>query len=486
MSRLLFVINEADFVDNLGIASLSAVARQHGWTPNIMVFDKARSFDAIRQFKPDVIAYSVMSPESPRYIEISALLRANFSFVSIMGGPHPTYFPDVVQTPSIDYICRGEGELAFGDFLDGVANQGDISAIPNIGGKTFMNPVRPLVADLDSLPVPERPLFYDSTGMADAPIKAFMASRGCPFSCSYCFNDAFKQLYAGERRYVRTHSVPRFISEIEAVKSAYPVDFIKMEDDVFGVDLSWLRQFAVEYKQRVGIPFNCFQRVDVLTDKRIGLLKDAGCVSIMVAIDSANPRIRNEVLGRSMKSDNADIRERIRLIKKHGLGVMTSTIIGTPTSTMQDELDSLELNISSGADYAAAPVFYPYMGTSVWQRCKDQNWLPAVVPEGVSLQQRSILTCFSEDYKDWQWRLSAFYPFIVKCPILKKPLLWAVSKSRSARLAAVCNFMVKSFLMGRYIYPFRSSWRSKVKMLLKAFPMEWKRMLAPASPGGSN
>ena len=128
---------------------------------------------------------------------------------SVFGGPHPTFFPDMIEEPGVDGICIGEGEGPIADLANTLNGNGHRPRprpdIPNwwfkLDGEIVRNPVRPLIHDLGSLPHSDRHLVYDKHDASRrTPIKHFMASRGCPYACTYCFNHAYYQIYKREKR----------------------------------------------------------------------------------------------------------------------------------------------------------------------------------------------------------------------------------------------------------------------------------------------
>ncbi|GAH49468.1 unnamed protein product, partial [marine sediment metagenome] len=153
--------------------------------------------------------------------------------------------------------------------------------ILNIVTKNKTNPVRNLIFPLDKLPMPDRDLIFSQTFHKKSSKKAFFSSRGCPYSCSYCCNNIYHRLYKGKGRFVRKFSVDRLINEINDVSSKYRMDFVKFTDDCFVMkDDSWLREFSWRYKHEVDVPFNCYLRIDTITDSMLRLLKKAGCHSL--------------------------------------------------------------------------------------------------------------------------------------------------------------------------------------------------------------
>lgn len=476
--NLIFLTQYVDFIDHFGTAFLSAVARKVGWTPHFAVFDQRTICSVMERIQPELVCYSAMSTDAPTYLKINRWLKERYAFVSLMGGTHPTYFPEVIEEEGLDYICRGEGEGPFEDFLNTMANGGDLNALPSIWSKTARNPVRNPVANLDDLPLPDRGLIFDSTDLGNSPIKTFMTSRGCPFSCAYCHNNSLKKLYEGFGKHYRHHSVDRVIREIAEVKAKYPLHFIKFEDDLFAAKTSWLREFSERYRREIGVPFNCLQRFEIVTDERVKLLKDAGCVSISMSIESANPRIRRDILNRDMALTNDQIRERLLLIKSHGVNVLTSQILGVPTSTLEDERVGLELSISGGTDFAGAPILFPFPRTGIYDYCAKIDVLPDSVDEaGVSLQQMSQLTCFTERERITQWNLSNFWAVMCKWPATKPFLWWLSLHAPALSIFSMVHVLSKSYLYAVYIFPIKGQWMTKIRMLAKAMGIEVRQKL---------
>jgi len=474
--NILFVIYAVDFIDNFGIAMLSAVAKKCGWHTFLEVFRKNTIDDAMARIQPNLVCYSVMSSDADIYAKINRHLKSRHDFVSIMGGPHPTFFPNFIHEDGVDFICRGEGEKAFATFLEKYERGENCEDVPNFATKQKANPVQNLINDLDSLPKPDRSLIFDKTELSWMPLKTFMTSRGCPFSCTYCYNNALKRMYRGKGRYARSHSVGRVIEEINAVRSRYPLRFIKFEDDLFAISKKWLETFSRVYKKEVGLPFNCLQRIDLCDKEQFKLLKEANCVSVSFSIDSANPRIREEILNRDMRCTDEEIVEKAMMAKAAGLNIMTTNIIGIPTSSMKDEIDGIELNIKCGAAYANGTILVPFPETDIWRYCKDNGLLNG---DGSfrSIQSISALRGFTEKEKEVQWNLAAFLPAIVKFPLVRGPLLRLAQRSRPRAMYSWFFTLVKSYLLSRYVYAFRGCWFTKLRMLFKALSIETKRML---------
>ena len=69
------------------------------------------------------------------------------------------------------------------------------------------------VFDLDELPFPDKALFYEKVPYFSS-VYTIMASRGCPFSCSYCINNSLRKIYDNPRKYWRKRSIENVIEEL--------------------------------------------------------------------------------------------------------------------------------------------------------------------------------------------------------------------------------------------------------------------------------
>jgi anaerobic magnesium-protoporphyrin IX monomethyl ester cyclase len=291
--NVLFIVKDVDYIEPVGLMSISASARQAGCECHLCIASRQDVMAEIRRVRPRVIAYSVATGEHPYYVELNKKIKQFFPGVfTIMGGPHATFCPSMIQGTTLDALCIGEGEGAFRELLGAVEAGRPVEAIKNIvTAHSRHTEVRDLIADLDTVPFPDRKLFYDRTEMGNAPLKSFITSRGCPYACAYCFNSSFRELYQGKGIHVRRHSVDYVIDQIREVRSAYRLEFIKFYDDIFALQADeWLEEFADKYAAQVRLPFHCLTRADLLNDDVVRLLKHAGCRSISMSIELGSIR----------------------------------------------------------------------------------------------------------------------------------------------------------------------------------------------------
>ena len=179
--RVLFIFKSENFIAPIGPAIISAVVKHAGHDTYLCELNQENPVECVSRLKPDVVAYSSSTGESKHYISANNRIKEKFPEIfTIMGGPHPTFYPEQFKETTLDAICVGEGEGAIVDVLQALSEGRSLNGIPNTYTKSDTSyTIRNLVEDLDSLPFPDYDLLYNSTPMmGNSLLKSFMASRG--------------------------------------------------------------------------------------------------------------------------------------------------------------------------------------------------------------------------------------------------------------------------------------------------------------------
>lgn len=415
---VLLVTHDLGFTDSIAIGYLSAIAKQEGHRVNYCSMDKCDLSKIIYESKPDIVGYSANCVGYKKIIEENNKIKQRNCYISIMGGALPTMSQDkmdILEKTGIDALCIGEGEFAFKDFLQKVSHNESFDDIPNIITKHKSNPVRPLIKDLDTIPMPDRDLVLGSTFLGSTPKKTFFTSRGCPFSCAYCCNNNFNELYRGKGKSVRRFSVDRVLREIEDVKSKYNMQFVKFDDDCFALRTDdWLKDFSEQYPKRIGLPFNCVQRLDLMDDTMLSLLKKAGCYSVHLSIDSTSEHVRENVFKRKMRKDIVD---RVLLANKYKIKTFVNFMNSAPESNLQDDLATIQMSKEAKITYPAYTTTIPLRGTALFQYCLERGYIPEGYDEAdASFTGKSLLNCFSEKEKNTRLNVNLMGAVISKMP----------------------------------------------------------------------
>ena len=378
--HLLFVIREIDNEPH-GILLIAALLKEHGHRVSLVVSTEEEPVSAAVRLRPDVVGYSVYTGTQRYYLDVNRRIRARLPVLSIFGGPHPTFFPEMIEEEGVDGICLGEGEQATLDLLDALQEGRPYEGIRNwwfrlAGGRVVRNPLRPLLTstELDALPFADRQLLYDAHPPSrDNRIRPFITGRGCPYNCSFCFNEAYSRLYGGDghKPGLRRRSLDNVLAEIKAVGARHPLAFITFMDDTFILNPQWLRQFEERYPREVGLPFWCQVRANLVTEQVAALLKSSGCISVSYGIEAGNDRLRNQVLKRNMTRE--EIANAADVLRARGLAFSTNNMLGLPGGGLAEDLETLALNVQCRPAYANVFLYQPYPKTELGELCRSDG-----------------------------------------------------------------------------------------------------------------
>lgn len=335
-------------------------------------------FRDMARFRPRVLAFSLCTGQQPWALSVAARAKKLLPGppLVVLGGPHPTFFPDVIRHPAVDAICRGEGELSFPRLLAGVENGSFPADVSNFwvkkDGGIIKNPLGPLVRDLDRLPIPSRRQLYDHYPfLRTSPFKKTSAGRGCPFNCAFCFNRKYKSMVKGKGPYVRLRSVAHLVEEVCYLKREFGLSHIDFNDDIFTLDKTWLAEFAEEFGKRAGISYSCNVHVRYMDEDVAGMLKGSGCSVVKFGVETADEERRKSLLCK--ETTNEQIRRCARLLHGRGLRFQTYNILGLPWEGFSDLKKTLRLNQEIAPAYAWSSLAQPYPGTRLAELCREQG-----------------------------------------------------------------------------------------------------------------
>lgn len=269
----------------------------------------------------DLIGISLMTYCFERVAQLSDYLRQHLGIPIIWGGIHATIRPEECLAHA-DFVCRGEGEEALAKLAETLESGQYPTGIANLtfrqDAQVVQNSVAPLVQNLDAYPRPDynlRDHYYAplaqpplrpmdaaafKTLMASNPLSnpakgeivyQTMASRGCPYHCTYCCNNILRQLYA-RQKYVRFLKVETLISELKDIRARFPFFnvIVFSDDSFFSAPVSWLEKFARVYHREIGLPFRCLASPLAITEKKLSLLIEAGLKGLQIGIQTGSER----------------------------------------------------------------------------------------------------------------------------------------------------------------------------------------------------
>ena len=306
--------------------------------PKLLKYNEKFSKHII-SLKPKVIAFSVLTMNFLWALDIAKRVKAHIDVVTVFGGIHVQSLPEqVLQYPQVDFILRGEGEYSFISLIKSIYKREpdlDIGGLGyKINGELKLNPVAPSITDLDALPFADRDIFSPYEDFSQSMI--YMAGRGCPMKCTFCDSPVQKEHFPNSNQYLRYRSVALIMEELKLLKSKYNVQSFHMVDDIFTVNKTWLEEFCSRYPGEIGIPFQVTSYPSLLSEDKVRMLKQAGCIYVQVGVQSLNQENRRKILDR--RETNEQVAESIDLCLKHDLPISLDYIFFPWEKSNKDQL----------------------------------------------------------------------------------------------------------------------------------------------------
>jgi anaerobic magnesium-protoporphyrin IX monomethyl ester cyclase len=364
---------------NLGLGYLSAVLKQHGYRVQVFDFDQDPEvlLRSARDARPLLIGFSLIFQF---YVErfarlVSMLRRGGIDCHFTMGGHFPSlsYAHAFRLIPEMDSIALFEGELTLLELADVLSLGGDWRAVQGLahhaGGEAVANPMRPLLADLNELPYPDRndirPMIM--VGRKAMPI---VASRGCIRTCSFCSIHVYYRTAPG--KIVRTRTPKLVVEEMRSLYEERRIRIFLFQDDDFPLYgpkwRKWANDFVDElYAQglvgNVLWKINC--RADAVDAELMARMRDAGLFVVYMGLESGSED-GLETLNKEITVE--ENRNAVATLKSLGLHFEYGFMLFDPSSTFEtigSSLDFLRTIVGDGSAPASFCRMVPYDGTPI-------------------------------------------------------------------------------------------------------------------------
>ncbi len=300
----------------------------------------------ILELKPDVLAFSCITAVFKWSVEIAAAVRKVRHVPVVMGGVHSSAIPGfVLGYDEVDFAVVSEGEEALLALVEDLAAGRNGAGIPSVWHKADGIPTPPpsvnrFIADLDGLPFPDKEIyapFRPPRGRYDA-----LTARGCPYRCTYCFNNFFAELPSEGtfRDYNRRRSVENVLEELRIAKKRWNFGYVEFHDDIFTMNRPWLEDFLPKYEAQIGRPFVCHAHARFIDVSLARLLKRAGCIRLKMGVQSLDSMAyRQRVLKRAERE--GDLGKAIDACNEAGIALDADHIVGLPGESDEGRKNAL-------------------------------------------------------------------------------------------------------------------------------------------------
>jgi len=419
----------------LGVMYLSGALKKAGHETKMIFVPDAALDEKIVEFDPQVVAFSFTTGQHNAVLGLNARVKELLpNVISLCGGAHVTVVPEFIEETGIDAICRGDGEYAVVNFVNAVEKGEDLTQLASIWfkdehGVVHKNEPGPLESDLENFGFCDRSIVYDAADfyrMSER--KVIKTDRGCPMNCSFCFHHAWKKkVYkVTNNEYVRRRSVSHVIEEAKQLKEKYPLTFVHFLDDIFNINNKWLEEFAERWPKEVGVPFDAILMANMVTEKHIRLLKQAGCIYARIAFEAANDHMRNAVMKKN--TTRQQLVRAAGFIRDHGIRLGSLNMLGGPGSSIDDDIETILLNIECKVDHPLASLLQPYPMTDINEMTQEMGLATDTWDEFPTLFNRT--TSISLPNRHYYENLHKWFPVVVRFPFMlpfaRRAIRWKI------------------------------------------------------------
>jgi len=331
----------------LGVRYLESTLRSSGYEVHTIFFKDFNSIhpqkataaeldllvEEVDRRSPFLIGLSVMSSMYLETVDsVIEALQKHCSTPIVCGGAYATMFPDRFLSKGVPFVIRSDGEKAILRLADALLHQGSVAQIPSLcfmdNGAVRINEIGDLLNDIDDYGIPtircesacfiEHDKRVEGDPQLDTLSYEMIASRGCPFTCSYCCCSNLRKLLPRGVKGVRTRSVKSVIEELIAAKQqCKKIVFVHFYDEIFPNLPGWVDEFVVEYKKHIDLPFTIWSHPKAVDPVVLKKLVSVGLTEVIMGIQSGSTRIRRDVFHRYETQE--DIIEATRTIRESGV-----------------------------------------------------------------------------------------------------------------------------------------------------------------------
>ncbi len=378
-----------EFYPSLGLTYIATILAQHH---KVSIWDFTfhkkwwKKFLKIQmqKIKPEIIGITSLTYNFFDGLRIAKVIRREYPDIPIIfGGIHPTLMPkETLAYDEIDAICIGEGEITFLEYINNLERGISLKNVQGIwfkeNGHIIKNEVRPLIEDLDVIPFPDW-RFWNLDLYLKVPPHTntidVLASRGCPFDCSFCSNHILRQILPG--KYLRFRSAKKIIEEIKILKENYwqkGFRIIYFWDENFLLDKKIFNQFCKLYREEglnKEIIWTVNMRANLITNEWAETAKKAGCFQVRLGIESGSDFIRNEIYNKNVTTQ--EIRKTTEILKRNDIMMRFNMMLGGPCETEETMKSTVHLIDELEPEIFFFAIFQPLPKTRILETIKKYH-----------------------------------------------------------------------------------------------------------------
>lgn len=400
----------------LGIAYIAAVLEEKGI--DVKIIDGSAlemSWEdlekEIPKYSPDLIAVTAVTPAIDQALRTAKIAKNTCpNAYVVLGGYHPTFtYNELLKNDFIDIVVCGEGEYTMLELAEAIESGRNLRKVKGIATKDFKTPPRPIIENLDEIPFPARHLLpMDKYKILNSklPVGTLISGRGCPFKCSFCASSALH----GQK--LRLRSAKNIVDEIEHLIDDHDAEMIAFMDDTFTVNRKRVEEICTDMKKRnLDVYWGCTARVDTLSRNILEKMKDAGCITLFVGVESADQQRLDDL---NKQTTIERIKKTFELTKELNVRTIASAVLGMPGDNRQSIKNTIKFVKSLNPSYAVFSLATPYPGTRFYMKAREENLIKITDWSKYSLMNPVLETvdCSLDELKNLQRK--AFREFYLR------------------------------------------------------------------------
>lgn len=298
----------------------------------------------------------------------------------VMGGPIITSEPMLMfEALDTDFAVLGEGEETIKDLVNSIENKKPLLKVKGIifkeNGNSKMNEPREPIKDIEKIPYPDFDGIDFNLQLKNMHcndnwnFQAFdfprtypiLASRGCPFNCSFCWHDM---------RF-RARSIKDVMKELRENVEKYNINNIMIYDDCFSANKDRLYEFCREIKkfsQELGreLKWHCQLIVNTVDPEMLKTMREAGCEMISYGFESFSPTVLKS-MRKPITPEKIDFAFKETL--KARIGIQGNFIFGDIAETKQTAKETLDYWKKNAQAQISLGFVEPYPGSDIYKHC---------------------------------------------------------------------------------------------------------------------
>ena len=327
--------------------------------------------ETIERLDPHFVGITLMTPTLHSGLMIARIAK-KLKKIVLVGGPHINIINEkALEIDCVDFAFFGEAEYSVTEFLNSYPDNNKLRDLKGLGFKnglnTYYNGFSDRIENLDELPHPDRDLLVYKERYQVIGLSTIMASRGCPFKCSFCASvPIWKQNVA-------FRSPEHIVEEIKSLHFKYKTRTFRFFDDTFTAKKSNVIKLC---KVLIGVfgdnffSWSCLSKVSAIDDEVLSWLRRAGCNEIHLGVESGSDKILKRMhKGITLKQ----VEKAVQLSKNYNFWVHTFFMIGLPYETLEDMRSTINFMKKIKPDSINLCTFTPYPGTELYNYCVDRK-----------------------------------------------------------------------------------------------------------------